>query len=172
MTITPIKVKHKQQEYLYLRPMNCPLKPTCKGIHYQEFLAQTIDKICLDLPQKVSQLKLPNLEMIKSKITKAITEKEQLIETVKHLTEQGILDEETCQLRIYKINTEIYQLQANLSQLPPDNLTQITKVVAVAEFWLGLSEEERRFYFREFIKQIKIIRYDQRQFDLDLVFVF
>jgi len=34
-----------------------------------------------------------------------------------------------------------------------------------------LSETERRFYFREFIKQIKIVRHEQ-EWNLQVIFIF
>ncbi|MGK7930033.1 MAG: recombinase family protein [Microcystaceae cyanobacterium] len=172
MTITRMTTKKKPKEYVYLRPQNCPLTPKCKGINYDNFLTKTIENICLELPQKVSQITLPNIDNLKDKITDMIAEQKKLIKTVEHLEQQGILDKETSQLRIYNLKAKIAELQEQRSQLPPDNLANITKLVAVKDFWLGLSEEERRFYFREFIQQIFIIRPTPKEFELQLVFVF
>ncbi|MGK7945089.1 MAG: recombinase family protein, partial [Microcystaceae cyanobacterium] len=175
MTITRMVAKKKQTEYIYLRTNHCSLTPKCKGINYDDFLIEIIETVCVELPQKVSQLTLPNIEIAKERVKTAIAEQTQLIETVKHLEAQGILDSETSQLRIYKIKVKIAELKAQGAQLPLDNLNTITKVLSVKEFWLGLSEEERRFYFREFIKEILITRpneHDPNDFKLQLVFVF
>ncbi|MGB3239215.1 MAG: recombinase family protein, partial [Geitlerinemataceae cyanobacterium] len=47
---------------------------------------------------------------------------------------------------------------AKLAQLPPVNLRETAQAVSIPEFWLDLSETERRFYFREFIRAIEIHR--------------
>ncbi len=51
------------------------------------------------------------------------------------------------------------------------NLKAIAQTVSIPQFWSDLSESERRFYFREFIQQIKIIRHDQA-WQLELIFIF
>jgi hypothetical protein len=47
-------------------------------------------------------------------------------------------------------------LQSKLDQLPPVNLERIAKTISLEQFWLDLSESERRFYLREFIKKIEV----------------
>ncbi len=172
MTITRVTARGKQQEYLYLRPMNCPLSPKCKAISYQEVLDKTIERICEDLPITVAQLNLPNLEGIKGILTREIEQKQAIINQLPNLKEQGILDEETADLRHYKLRTEIAQLRAKLDQLPPGNLKIIAQAVSLAQFWRDLSEPERRFYFREFILQIEIVRDISSNWKLKLVFIF
>ncbi len=172
MNIIRVRPSSQSTEYLYLRSTDCPLKPKCKAITYQTFLEKTIQKICCELPQEVAKLQLPNITLIKTHLETAIAQKQEMIQTVQSLQEQGILDPETTQLRIYKIKTEIAQLKFQVDQLPPENLIRLTQDVALEEFWLDLSESERRFYFREFIKSIEIIRENQQTFELRLQFVF
>ena len=168
-TITRVTRRGKKTEYLYLRPTSCPLKPKCSAIPYQKILEQTIARICEDLPTAVAQLKIPNID---NSLANEITKKQTIINQLPTLQEQGILDEETTALRNYKLRTEISQLQAKIAQLPPDNLPTIAQAVSLPQFWLDLSEAERRFYFREFIQQIKIIRIPPKNWDLELVFIF
>lgn len=172
MTITSVTTRNKKQEYLYLRPMNCPLHPKCKAIAYQDILEKTIERICEDLPSTVAQLNLPNLDEIKKVLTNQINSKKTIIEQLPKLKEEGILDEQTVDLRTYKLRTEIYQIQAKLDQLPPGNLSVIAQAVSLSQFWLDLSESERRFYFREFIRHIEIIRTSLKTWQLKLIFIF
>ncbi len=171
-TITHVTKRNKTREYLYLRPTNCPLQPKCSAIAYEEILTATITRICQDLPPTVAQLNLPNLEVSKNNLTQEIQQKEDNIERLIVLTKQGILDQETADLRSYKLKTEISQLRTKLDQLPPGDLKVIIKEVSLPQFWLDLSETERRFYFREFIRQIEIVRTDSNDWQLKLVFVF
>jgi len=172
MTITRVTARGKNQEYLYLRPMNCSLSPKCSAISYQEILEKTIDRICEELPQTVAQLNLPNLEEIKQGINLEIEKKKGIIEQLNNLIEQEILDKETAQLRRYKLSTEIAQLQNQRDRLPPGDLKVIAQAVSLPQFWLDLSEAERRFYFREFIQQIEILRNSPKNWQLKLVFIF
>lgn len=172
MTITRVTARGKHVEYLYLRPVKCTLKPKCQAIPYQEVLDETINRICEDFPKTVALLNLPNLEPIKAGITKEIEQKKEILKQIPILQEQDILDEETASLRSYKIRTEIAQLQAKFAQLPPDDLKVIAKAVSLRQFWLDLSESERRFYFREFIRKIEIIRGEGKEWTLKLVFIF
>jgi len=87
------------------------------------------------------------------------------------LIESGVLDAETYQLRTYKLHTEISALQAKLATLPPVNLRSVAQAVSIEQFWLDLSESERRFYFREFIRSIELIRQDT-EWQLQLIFIF
>ncbi len=172
MTVTRVTRRGQKQEYLYLRPINCPQKPSCKAISYQTILEQTIEKICADLPRAVAQLDSPDLEGIKQALAAEINQKREILEQIPGLKEQRILDEETSNWRSYKLRTEIAQLEDKLAQLPPVNLQAIAQTVSLPQFWLDLSEAERRFYFREFIQTIEIIRFNTNQWDLHLVFIF
>jgi DNA invertase Pin-like site-specific DNA recombinase len=175
MTISRVSTRNKsnhEREYLYLRPMNCPKSKPCKAIPYQQILTQTIERICEDLPATVAELNLPNLELIKEIANQQIQKKREIITELENLIKQGILDEETANLRSYKLKTEIAALQNKLDQLPPGDLRIIAQAVSISQFWLDLSEAERRFYFREFIRKILIIRPTEKEWQLKLVFIF
>lgn len=170
MTVTRVTSRKKgQKEYLYLRPMQCPKQ--CKAIAYDDILQSTIERICEDLPRAVSEAGIPDLDAIKQRINSAIAQKQSILEQIPPLIETGILDSETADLRSYKLRSEIAQLQAQLSQLPPVNLKAIAQTVSIPQFWLDLSEAERRFYFREFIRQIELIR-TETGWQLKLNFIF
>ncbi len=172
MNISRVTKPRKKGEYLYLRCFKCPQKPKCKAIAYAKILDRIIDKICIELPQAVAQLNLPNIDTIANSIAQQITEKQHILEQIPTLIEQGILDAETAKLRSYKIRLEISQLQQQADRLPPADLKAIAQTVSLPQFWLDLSESERRFYFREFIKYIEIIRSKSSEWDLNLVFIF
>ncbi len=170
--VTRVTTRGKKREYLYLRPISCPMHPKCSAISYQEVLERTIERICEDLPRAVAQVNMPNMDGLKSSLSAEIAKREEIIAQLPALKDQGILDGETTQLRSYKLRTEISQLQARLAQLPPVNLQAIAQTVSIPQFWFDLSEAERRFYFREFIRQIEIIRTQPKQWRLQLVFIF
>ncbi len=157
MTVVRVTAYRKAREYLYLRPTNCPKQPKCKSMVYEEILKQTIEAVCKDLLLAVRNLKMPSREGIKERLCAEIEAKQQIIAQLPALRENGILDRETEQLRTYKLRTEIAELQSQVSQLPPGNLREIAQAVSLAQFWLDLSEAERRFYFREFISKVEII---------------
>lgn len=101
-----------------------------------------------------------------------IAQKQAIIQQLQQLKKDGILDTETVQLRRYKLHGEIAALEAKLAQLPPVNLVAIATTVSISQFWWDLSETERRFYFREFIRKIAISRTGTKDWDLQLVFIF
>ena len=172
MKITRVTRRGKNQEYLYLCPTNCLRQPHCKSIAYQKILEETIAVICRHLPNTVNKLQLPNIDNIQQSIIQEIEQKKAILQQLPTLEEQGILDKETANLRSYNLKTEIADSQQQLAQLPPGNLPAIAQAVSLPQFWLDLSEAERRFYFREFIKQINIIRLDRQKWQLELVFIF
>ena len=161
----------KDKEYLYLRPKSCPRKRKCKALAYQKILEQTIEIICQDLPLAVAALEMPNMDGIKSKIKQNISEKQEILSQLPNLITNGVFDQETAELRTYKLKTEISQLERQLNQLPPVNLLETAKAVSIPLFWWDLSESERRFYLREFISQIEIIRQDTN-WHLQVIFIF
>jgi hypothetical protein len=175
MTVTRVTAPRKDQEYLYLRPIACPHQlpdhPKCRGIPYTQILDHTIQRICEDLPRAVSGLQLPDMDCIKQELSAQIAAKEAVLEQLPTLTNSGVLDAETAELRAYKVRTEIAELRAKLAQLPPVNLQAIAQTVSIPQFWLDLSEAERRFYFREFIRQIQLVR-EGKNWDIQLIFVF
>ena len=174
MTVTrvaPRSTRKETKEYLYLRPTRCPNKPACKAIAYEQILQATIARICDDLPRAVAEVNMPDVNLVKQGISSAISAKQTILAQLPGLTESGILDSESAELRAYNLRTEIAELQSNLAQLPPVNLTAIAQAVSIPQFWLDLSEPERRFYFREFIRQIELIR-DHTHWTLKLIFIF
>ncbi len=172
MNTTQVTQHKKKTEYLYLRCHKCPQSPKCRAIAYPEVLNQTIEKICLELPLAVAQLTLPNNSTIENNIRQEIKQRETIIKQLPVLIKQAVLDQETADLRNYKLRAEIAQLENKIAQLPPGNLQAIAQVVSIPQFWLDLSEAERRFYFREFIKQIEIIRNNSQSWQLQLDFIF
>jgi hypothetical protein len=121
----------------------------------------------------------PNLDGIKTKISQEIADKQLAIEQLPKSVNAGTIDSpeqrryqrETDDLRIYKLKTEISQLQDRLAAFPPVNLQSLAQAVSISQFWLDLSESERRFYFREFIRSIEIDP-QAANLDLQLRFIF
>lgn len=170
-TITRVTTPHQAQEYLYIRPTTCPQRPKCKAIAYDQVLQATIERICQDLPQAVAGMGGPDIDRIKQGVGAAIAAKQSILEQLPPLVASGVLDQETADLRAYKLRSEMAELQRQLAQLPPVNLRSIAQAVSIPQFWLDLSETERRFYFREFIRQIELLR-QEREWQLKLVFIF
>ena len=104
-------------------------------------------------------------------MTGAIAAKQQILEQLPALVESGVLDNETAELRTYKVRTEISTLKAKLAQLPPVDLSATVQAVSLPQFWLDLSEAERRFYFREFLRQI-VLQRQGTDWQLELQFIF
>lgn len=184
MTITRATGVRREREYLYLRPTACPESPKCRGIAYQQVFDQTISKICRELPQAVAEITRSRpgpwggargasqtSRGAKDSITAAIATKQQALNQMPGLVESEVLDSATADLRAYKLRCEISELQRKIAQLPPVNLQEIAQTVSLPQFWLDLTEPERRFYFREFIRQIEIVRQEQA-WSLNLIFVF
>jgi DNA invertase Pin-like site-specific DNA recombinase/predicted metal-binding protein len=169
--VTTRRSKEQSKEYLYLTPTACPQQPKCRSIPYEQVFDRTIQQICHDLPRAVSGAALPDIDRIKQGITAQITAKQSIVEHLPELVSNGILDTETADLRSYKLRTEMAELQTQLAQLPPVNLQTIAQVVSIPQFWLDLSESERRFYLREFIREIAIVR-DGKEWDVQLGFIF
>lgn len=172
MNISRVTQYKKETEYLYLRCHKCPQKPKCKAISYADVLNQIIKQICVELPLAVSQINLPNNLALEKVLNQQIIQKKKIIEQLPSLLQQEILDQETADLRKYKLRTEIAQLESKQAQLPPGNLQAIAQAVSIPQFWLDLSEEERRFYFREFIKSVELIQNQSQDWTLKLIFIF
>lgn len=171
MTVVSVTTPRKTNEYLYLRPTACPHRPKCRAIAYQEVLQQTITTVCRDLPLAVTGTNLPQLDAVKDAYGQAIAQKQEILAQLPNLVDSGILDSETAALRAYKLRSEISATQAQLATLPPVNLRSVAQAVSIPQFWLDLSEFERRFYFREFIRQIEILRQDET-WQLQVMFIF
>lgn len=171
MNIVKVTTHRKDKEYLYLRPIKCPKIPKCRAISYQEILDKTIQITCQELPKAVAQMQLPDMGEIKTNLGNAIAQKQQILTQLPNLIQQGILDQETSQIRAYKLRTEIAQLQSKLAELPPVNLRETAQAVSIPQFWQDLSESERRFYFREFIREIQLWR-QNKNWQLQIKFIF
>lgn len=175
MRINRVTQRKKAGEYLYLTPLNCPKNPRCKSINYDLVLKETINKICNELSIAIAKLNMPFPEVLKANLQAEISKKKETIEKLPELIEKDILDEETAQIRTYKLRTEIATLQNKIAQLPPVNLKAIASTITIPQFWLDLSETERRFYFREFISKIVIIpaeNDDHKSWQINLIFIF
>jgi hypothetical protein len=172
MKISQVTAPRRAHEYLYLIPTACPQRPKCAALQYQAVLTQTIEQICQDLPQAVAGVNVPMMGQLKADLEAKIAVKEQAIAQLPNLASQEILDSQTAELRTYQLRTEIAQLQNRLAQFPPLNLQQIAQTITIPQFWLDLSESERRFYFREFIRQIQVLRSPDSSLSLQLVFMF
>lgn len=173
-TITQVSQRHKSEHYhyLYVRPVACPERPKCKGLNYGQVLDRAIELICAELPPAVAGLANPQLTGLKAQITGQIAQQTAILNQLPALEAQGILDSETAQWRRYKVQTAIAQLQAQLAPLPPENIKSIAQSVSLKQFWLDLSETERRFYLREFIQAIEILHWPTGHWQLQLRFIF
>ncbi|OUL19039.1 recombinase family protein [Nostoc sp. RF31YmG] len=171
MTVTRVTQHRQDKEYLYLRPISCPQRPKCRAIAYEKVLDETITKVCQDLPLAVAGMNFPQLDAMKNSLGEAIARQQEILTQLPALVETGVLDAETAKLRTYKLRTEISALQAKLATLPPVNLRSVAQAVSIPQFWLDLSESERRFYFREFIRQIEIVR-QATDWNLQIIFIF
>ncbi|KOP23297.1 recombinase [Hapalosiphon sp. MRB220] len=171
MGVSRVTIRKQDKEYLYLRPISCLKKPKCRAIPYQEVLDHTIEAVCRDLPVAVDKMNSPQLDVVKNNLGDAIARQQEILAQLPALVETGVLDPETAKIRAYKLRTEISTLQAKLATLPPVNLRSVAVAVSIPQFWLDLSESERRFYFREFIRQVEIVRQDQ-QWKLQVIFIF
>ena len=172
-TVTRVTARRATKEYLYLRPVRCPQQPKCGAIAYGEVLQRTIETVCRTLPQAVAELELPDLSAVKQRLAGAIAAKQGILAQLPDLQTTGVLDPETAELRAYKLRNEIAQLQDRLAGLPPVNLRETAIAVSIPQFWLDLSETERRFYFREFIQRIEVA-FDRKgeNWELHVVFIF
>lgn len=171
MIVTSVTQRLRKQQYLYLRNTNCPQNPKCRAIPYLDVLEKTIEIVCRDLPLAVAGMNFTQLDVIKNILNDQITHQEKILQQLPTLIETGVLDTETAKIRAYKLRTEISQMHAKLAILPPVNLRSVAEAVSITQFWLDLSEVERRFYLREFIRQIEIIRQGQN-WHLQVNFIF
>ena len=161
MTVSRVTAHRQRYEYLYLRPLRCPQQPKCKALPYDDVLDKTVERICQDLPNAIAGLPLPPLDRIKGDLSAAIEAKQAALDQLDGLVTQQILDEQTSALRAYTLKAEMSEIQNRLAQLPPVNLIETAKTVSIPQFWQDLSETERRFYLREFIRAIEIMRSEQ-----------
>lgn len=173
MKVSQVTAPRREKVYLYLRPTACPRSPKCRALSYDAVLEATIETICRDLPTAVAALNLdrPGGSAPGDAIAHTLQQKNDVLTQLPALVESGILDQDTADLRAYTLRSEIAQLQQRLAQLPPVNLPELARSVAIPQFWLDLSEPERRFFFREFIQAIQIER-EGAQWRVVLKFIF
>jgi hypothetical protein len=163
MAVSTTTVRGKTQRYLYLRPTACPQQTRCSAIAYDAVLQAVIADICRTLPQAVAQWQTtrPPTTTIASpqaQLHSQLQQRETALAQLPNLVETGILDTETADLRRYKLRAEMAQIAQQMAQCSPINLAELAPSVALPRFWLDLSEAERRFFFREFIRRIDLIR--------------
>ncbi len=154
-------------QYSYLRPLRCPEIPKCRSIPYPHALAAVIEEICRCLPPAIAQLAQPP-----DHLREAIAQVQQHLEQLQALEASGVLDAETAQLRRYKLQAQLSQLQDQQAQLPPSNLLQLAVTLGQSQFWYQLSATEQRFYFREFLRAIEVVSRPQEQWHVRLQFIF
>jgi hypothetical protein len=153
------RVTSAGSKYAYLRPNKCPSDPRCSLTAYDRVLEMTIDKLCTELPLAVSKTNFTALEEIRNKTIQAIAAK------------QAETTEANSAIDIYRIKTEISALQQQLATFSPVNITNLSQAVSIPQFWWDLTETERRFYFREFLREITIVAMDS-DLNLELKFNF
>ncbi|MBJ7898436.1 MAG: recombinase family protein [Cyanobacteria bacterium RI_101] len=148
----------KPRPYLYLRPQTCPQAPKCAALNYDAVLEAVIAQICAQLPQAAAQSPAANLTALKSQLEGEMDRRQTLLTQLPQLLESGILDADTLALRRYTLQQELAQLRQRLDRLPPGELTRLAPALSLPQFWLDLSELERRFYLREFVREIQLRR--------------
>ncbi|MEM9138077.1 MAG: recombinase zinc beta ribbon domain-containing protein, partial [Cyanobacteria bacterium P01_F01_bin.42] len=168
--MTVSQVSRSKRQYLYLRPQQCPNHRKCSGLGYDQVLDRTITTICDRLPQAIASLPTIHSDP-KEKVLAQIDQQRQILAQIPTLLELGVLDHETAQMRTYRLKTELSKLEAQLNSFSPVNLKETAQTIAIPEFWRDLSETERRFYLREFIRSIQITR-TGKDWTLSLNFVF
>ncbi len=170
-TTTNRQTNHR---YLYLRPRACGREQACPAIPYDRALDQIISQICQDLPRAVDQRFASSPEPVNPAdvgLQRQIQQKQMALEQLPTLVDNGVLDQATADLRRYTLRGEMAELEQCLAQLPPVNLQELSQSVSIPQFWHDLSEAERRFFFREFIQTINIIRHGT-QWEIALTLVF
>ncbi len=168
--ITSVTQKYKKQKYLYLTSTNCQQEKSCKSIDYEQVLNAVITSICQQFKLIETNNQIPDIELIKQGIQQQIKQKIDIIDSLNNLVKTQILDEQTAQLRNYQLQTQVSQLKTKLVGLPPNNLETIAKTLSLEQFWYDLSEQEKRFYLREFVRSININNSSiaTKEFDLSL----
>ena len=166
--ITSVTQKYKQHKYLYLTPTDCPQEKRCKSLLYQSVLEEVINSICDQFQLIQNNLAVPDIELIKKQLNETITKKQKAIESLENLVAEEILDSETAKIRHYQLKTEIAQLKNQFYQLPPNDLKTIAKTLSLKQFWYDLSEEEKRFYLREFVALIRVNLINDASQDINL----
>ena len=166
-TVSRTTVKHGEGSYLYLRPTACPNRDrgdrNCPAASYDTILDRAIARICTDLPAAIGRAGAPpDPTAASDRLGRALAEKERILALLPDLEAQGILDRDSARLRAARLRTDIGELQVQRSQLPPGSLKNLAGAIVLPRFWHDLSETERRFYFREFIRTITMVYRDRQ----------
>lgn len=172
LTVAKVTRRRSDRAYLYLRSPHCPAQPKCPAIAYDSVFKQTIQTICQTFPKIAQTQQTIPLEQIQGQLQQQLQRKQALINELPQLIQQGIFDEASAALRQYTLQNEITQLQQQQNQLPPSNLQAIAQTITHEQFWLDLSEAERRFYLREFLAKILIQPNPQENWQIQLKFIF
>jgi DNA invertase Pin-like site-specific DNA recombinase len=185
MTVASVSARKKSKPtYLYLRPTACQacelgLEKKCGAIGYDEVLKRVIDQICDELPKAIAPFPVEQLKQVSQQLEQQVLDKQKILAQVSELETAQVLDAETAMLRSYKLRAEISVLQSSQSRLPPTNLVSIADTVSIPAFWEDLSESERRFYLREFLRRVEWVRGDaidasstDQSWSVELVFTF
>jgi hypothetical protein len=154
------RVASAPPRYLYLRPCQCPRSPKCAALDYTATLNAIIDRIALDLPQRLARTDPAALGTLRSRLEATIAQKQQVLSQIPLLLTQDIFDRDTADQRQERLRQELAALMAQRDALPPVNLGAIARNLAIPAFWHDLSEPERRSYLREFLRGITL---DPRQ---------
>jgi DNA invertase Pin-like site-specific DNA recombinase len=172
--VSKVTNKKYPEKYLYLIPINCLGDCDYKSIKYDLVFEEVINKICREFPLLTKNINTPDSALIKQQLETKIKDNQEILNKLKTLVIENILDEETASIRNYKINIEIAQLKQKIAQLPPDSLQNIASTISNPQFWHDLSQTECRFYLREFIKAIKIIPINTnfKKWEIALDFIF
>ncbi|MBE9078704.1 recombinase family protein [Romeria aff. gracilis LEGE 07310] len=169
--VNQVTQPRQSQSYLYLRPVACPRQPKCGAIAYSTVLQQTIGAICAQLPQAVAQIAAAPMAGIKASLLERLQQQQAVLAQLPELVSNNILDAQTAELRAYRLQTEIATVRQKLAQLPPVNLQETAQTASIPQFWFDLSESERRFFFREFIREVQLSPADEGG-SLSLMFIF
>lgn len=154
--VNSVTRKKKLEKYLYLTPVKCLEKPRCTSVNYDLVLSITINNICEQFKSISLGDKFPDIEQIRLHLKEELENKVHLLTEIKSLEDKQILDEDTVKIRTYKLKQEIGNLETQIYQLPPNNLSTIAQTLSHPQFWHDLSPSEKRFYLREFVHLIKI----------------
>ena len=137
-------------------------------------LEATIARICEDLTEVLKGVSSQNLARptaIEAGLQAEVDRRQRIIDQLPQLEADGILDAETVTLRSYNLRVEIADIEQQRQQLPPVNLQETLAMLSFPQFWYDLSEVERRFYLREFVREISVHR-DGDRWWLTLTFAF
>lgn len=169
-TLTITQVRQRHTTYCYLRSTACPRQPQCPGLRYEAVLQAVVERICQDLPA-AAQAMTQGASSPLPDYAQRIAAGEAALAQLPTLVAEGILDAHTADVRRYRLLADQAALRQAQAQLPPVNLQELSQSVALPQFWLDLSEAERRFFFREFLRGVRLRRGQPWSVELDLIFL-